>query len=198
MAQPQPTAQAYPDIRELQANPIVKRGKKKEKVTLALDLSSSCVGWAVGAGKRRHAQGKLVFKSTAEIGAKLAAFFAFLMSLILLYKPSALVIEKPLTRRGAVTARHNELLGIARLVWFHCTSQEILDSWIISSVTVKSVMGVKRGESHEENKKIMVHKINSLYGLNLKFDPNSKIKTDDDTADALAVLTTYWRRNAEG
>ena len=197
MAVKNPTSVATPTLESLRANPIVIRGKKRSRTILALDLSSSCVGWAVGSNKRRHSQGKLVFKSTAEIGAKLAAFFAFLVALLVLYKPVALVIEKPMARRGATTARHNELLGLARLAWFHCGKDEILDSWIISSVTVKSVMGVKRGENHEENKKIMVAKINALYSLNLKFDKNSKIKTDDDTADALAVLTTYWRRNVE-
>lgn len=196
-----PTATPIPSLAELQANPIVLKANKKKArgaVILALDLSSSCVGFAVGVGRRRHAQGKLVFKTTAEIGAKLGAFFAFLLALLALYKPERLVIEKPLTRRGATTARHNELLGVARLAWLEKTGEEILDSWIISSVTVKNVMGVERGGSHDENKKIMIRKINSLYGLSLKFDPNSKLKTDDDVADALAVLTTAWRRGGAG
>jgi hypothetical protein len=190
-----PVGTAIPSLAQLAACPIVRKHKDPGAVVLALDLSSSCVGWAVGIGRERHGQGKLVFRSTAETGAKLGAFFAFLLALLILFKPERLLIERPMMRRGATTTRHTELLGVARLAWLERTGGELLDTWIISAITVKNVMGVRHGRDHAENKKIMVQKINQLYGLNLKFDKNSKLKSDDDSADALAVWTTYVRRN---
>jgi hypothetical protein len=40
----------------------------------------------------------------------------------------------------------------------------------------------------------MVSRVNSLYGLTLQFDTGkSKRYNDDDIADAIAVLTTWWK-----
>ncbi len=190
-----PAGQCFPPLKEIQANPIVAIvGKDNPKIDLAFDLSSSCVGWAVGVDKELARYGKFVFKSTAEVGEKLVVFEEFLGTLILTMEPDRLLLERPMTRRANTTIRHTELVGIVRKVWRQMTDLEILDSWIISPITVKAAMNVKRGADHEQNKKIMVAKINDLYGLNLKFDKNSKLKTDDDTADAIAVMTTAWRR----
>lgn len=48
---------------------------------------------------------------------------------------------------------------------------------------------------HDDNKKIMVRRINSIYGLHLKFIKNkSKTHNDDDVADAIALLHSWWLR----
>lgn len=191
-----PAGTGYPSIAQIRANPIVDRKGNKRLTQLALDLSSSCVGWAVGANKKLERHGKLVFKSTAGTGEKLVSFEEYLEALIGTYWPATLLVEKPPSRMGDTTVRHAELLGITRKVWREITGSEIEKEWLIDPKVVKRVMNVKRGANHDENKKIMVNKINALYGLSFKFDKNSKIKTDDDTADAIAVLTTHWRRNA--
>lgn len=194
----QATGQSFPSIEQIKANPIPSVRGKRPTIELALDLSSSCIGWAVGADRKVARFGKFVFKSTAGIGEKLCALEEWLLALLLTFMPDRLLIEKVLSRRGNTTQRHAEVLGIVRKVWYEITATELLDSWLISSVTVKNIMKVKRGANHDQNKRIMVDKVNQLYSLGLRFDPNSKYKSDDDTADALAVLTTYWRKFARG
>jgi hypothetical protein len=57
-------------------------------------------------------------------------------------------------------------------------------------------MKVKKGMDHDDNKKIMVRRINSIYGLHLKFIKNkSKSHNDDDVADAIALLHSWWLRD---
>ena len=59
--------------------------------------------------------------------------------------------------------------------------------------TIKRALKVKKGKDHNGNKKIMVNRINSLYGLNLKYGKNKTKKyNDDDEADAIALLTAWW------
>jgi Holliday junction resolvasome RuvABC endonuclease subunit len=194
MAARSPAGRAIPSIEQIQSNPVIGRKGEKILTVLALDLSSSCVGWAVGANGKVARYGKLVFKSTAGPGEKLVSFADFLTVLVTQFWPEVIVIEKPLSRRASTTARHFELLGIVRHLWFTVTGMEIPEAWLISPMTIKSVMGVKRGANHSQNKQIMVAKVNSLYGLRLKYSPTSKLTTEDDIADAIAVLTTYYRK----
>jgi Holliday junction resolvasome RuvABC endonuclease subunit len=171
-------------------------GGKKASRELALDLSTRCVGWAVGERRDLLAYGKLVVKSTAEVGQRLDALEDALRELIRAVEPERLLLEKPLSRKGVVTMRHNEIVGIVRKVFFEETGGEILDSWIIAPASVKKSLGIERGGSHEENKRLGVERVNQLYGLGLRFHKSSKIETDDDTADAILVLSAYWQRNA--
>ena len=197
MAAVQPAGLGFPTLDQIRANPV--RGKKGQTPTnvLALDLSSTCVGWALGSDRKLARHGKLVFKSTAGVGEKLVSFHDYLGGLIDVYEPVLLLSERPLSRRGNTTGRHFELLGIARKLWRDVTGLEMEDEHLISARTVKNALGVKPGRNHDHNKQIMVEKINDLYGLRLKYDKNSKYKTDDDTADAIAVLTAYYRRHKE-
>lgn len=199
MGRKAPAGAGFPSIQEIRANPVVlPRTKKKPRVDLALDLSSSCVGWAVGVDRSLARWGKFVFKSTAGTGEKLVSFEEFFATLLEVFQPDRLLIERP-SSKGKTRERHTEIMGIIRKVWYEKTGKELLDSWLISPRTVKSVMQVQRGRNHAQNKEIMVKKINALFGsvLHLRFDPNSKYKSDDDIADAIAVLVTYWRRNAK-
>lgn len=199
MAARAPAGQCFPPLDELRANPLVKRvGEKKHVVEVALDLSSTCVGWAVGLNRTLARYGKFVFKSTAETGEKLVSFEEFLSALLEIYQPDRLLIERPMSRRAETTARHWELVGVSRTLWRHYSGGEVLKSWIISPKVVKDTMQVKKGGDHDDNKAIMVRKINSLYNLRLHYHKDSAYQSDDDTADAIAVLTTYWRRNARG
>ena len=190
-----PAGRGFPDIGAIRGNPIV--GKKGQQLLpdLALDLSSSCVGWACGAHKKLERYGKFAFKTTAGTGEKLVSFEEYLEALITTFMPSRLLVEKPSTK-GNTSIRHNELIGIVRKVWFEKTGLEIEDEWLIHPRTIKSLMKVPRGDNHDQNKVIMLNKINNLFSLNLKWDKNSKYKSDDDIADAIAVMEAFWRRSA--
>jgi Holliday junction resolvasome RuvABC endonuclease subunit len=185
----------YPTLAQLKANPI--RGPKGETplTDLALDLSSTCVGWAVSADRKLERYGKFVFRSTAGVGEKLTSFEKYLDGLIGTVWPERLLVERP-SAQGNTAIRHLELLGIVRKVWFARSGMEIEKEHLIHPKSVKAAMRVARGANHDQNKIIMLNKVNSLYSLSLKWDRNSKIKSDDDIADAIAVLTTFWRRNS--
>jgi Holliday junction resolvasome RuvABC endonuclease subunit len=198
VARVKPVGQSFPPLEKIRANPVVGRNKEKLLTHLALDLSSSCIGWAVGSAKDRKLQryGRFVFKTTAGVGSKLVALDEFLPALIDTFWPEVLLVEKPASRRGTTTLRHSEVLGIVRKVWAQRTGgADLEDAWLIPPSTIKKAMAVPPGENHDRNKIIMVNKINALYGTSFKFS-KSKLDSDDDTADAVAVLTTYWRRNA--
>lgn len=184
----------FPSIAEINGFRLPKKAKKKQTVDLALDISSSCVGWAAGIKPDPLKFGKFVFRSNADVGEKLLAFDEFLAVLFKSIQPDRLFVEKTLSRKGKTTERHLEILGIVRLVWREHSKQEILDSWLIPARTVKNILKVPRGQNHAENKLIMVNKMNDLYGLNLKYHKSSKYQSDDDVADALAVLSTAWRK----
>ena len=162
-------------------------------LTLTFDISSSCVGWAVGLGGLLVNYGKFVFKTTATLGEKIWAFSEFVDSLFATYKPVRVLLEEPLKR--AKVRVHFEFLGVLRLHHMLYMGEDIPKAHFISPTLVKTHMHVQRGQSHTDNKQIMVEKVNQVFGLNLKFHPNSSIHSDDDVADAIAVLVTWWRLN---
>lgn len=188
-----PSGQGFPSLKEVQGNPIRASKRKAVKVDLALDLSSSCVGWAAGAGRKLERYGKFVFVEGRGIGEKLVGFEEYFEVLLQVLAPNRLFIERPHTK-GATASRHNELLGIVRKVWYQFSETEVETGWIIAPRTIKSLLEVESGGNYDENKKIMVARINELYDLGLRWDRHSKYKSDDDVADAIAVLTASWRR----
>lgn len=190
-----PAGRGFPDIAAIKANPIRGNKGQQKDPDFALDLSSSCIGWACGIRPRLERFGKFVFKTTAGTGEKLVSFESYLEALLETYAPARLLVERP-NPKGNTAVRHNELLGIVRKVWFEYSELEIEDEWLLAARTVKAQMKVRPGSNHDENKIIMLNKINGLYRLGLRWDKNSKIKSDDDIADAIAVLTAFWRRSA--
>jgi RNase H-fold protein (predicted Holliday junction resolvase) len=195
-----PAGRGYPSLEEVRGCPVPKiAGTKGGKVVtiLAMDLSTSCIGWALGMDRKLALYGKFVFKKDASIGAKLSIFREYLEVLLDIYEPDRVLVEKPMSGRGTTTARHYELLGVVREALFSNLNKDFLDSWIISAKTVKGLMRVKPTGDHDLNKVAMCNKINELYGFDLVFDKNSKIKSGDDIADAIAVLTAYYRRGTK-
>jgi hypothetical protein len=197
-----PIGTAIPSLAELRANPFVLKAPRSARgarpanapVDLALDLSSTCVGWAAGPRDLPPRYGKFAFKGNAETGAKLVAFEEFLAGLVELYAPKRLFVEKPLSRHGPTTLRHQELLGITRFVWAVQTGGEILPSWIISAKTAKAHMQVEHSADYDVRKQNMVNRVNAVFGFGLKYHENSCYQSDDDSADAIAVLVTGQRR----
>ena len=78
-------------------------------------------------------------------------------------------------------------------MWYLYKGEHLTDDHTIDPRKVKKHLHVSPGKTHTENKRRMVDKINTLYGLNLAFHSNSAYKSDDDIADAIAVLATRWR-----
>jgi len=179
-----PTAQSFPSIEDLEVTHVDE---------MALDMSTRCVGWAVGVDRDLTLYGKYVFKSTAEISEKLLAFSLWLNDMLETFTPKRLLVERPLSRRATTTARHYELMGVVRTCWYSYSGKELAKAWIISPTTVKSKLGVERGGDHDANKQIMVDKVNRLFSLDLAYSPHSAYKSDDDIADAIGLLETYWR-----
>lgn len=193
MVSKMPAVAGFPTLGEIKGFRPPQKVKKRQTLDMGLDLSSSCVGWAFGIKPNPMYWGKLVFRTNAEVGEKLFAFDEFLGEMFKSLHPDRLFVEKVLTRKGKTTERHLEIMGIVRSVWREYSQEEILPSWIIPARTVKNALQVERGRDHDANKLIMVNKINDLYHLNLKFHNKSKYQSDDDTADALAILATAWK-----
>lgn len=116
---------------------------------------------------------------------------------MLAFDPDEIVAEKPVSRMGPTTARHYELLGVLRLLWWVHKKEGIPAENIIDVKTIKKVMGVRSGRNHDKNKEIMVDKINKLFGLNLRYQAGSsmeaKILSDDDIADSIAAGAAHER-----
>lgn len=162
---------------------------------LAFDISKKCVGWALGVDGELVNYGKFVFKTTTDLGERILSFWEFLEALVAAYSPDIIVLEEPL-RRAKVRV-HFEFLGVLRLLHMMHYGENIPDNRLISPTMVKKHLHVKRGKGHDENKRIMVDKINQMFSLSLNYHKHSAIEGDDDVADAIAVLVTWWRINGK-
>lgn len=188
---------AYPTIEELKANPIVPRAGEEPNIDMAFDLSSSAVGWAVAQNHVQVRRGKLVFHKSAGMGAKLRAFALFLQELFFIYLPTRIALEKPVMRHGSSTTLHNQMLAIVRLKAVEKGLGEIADENMIPPQTIKRCLKVEKGKDHADNKRRMVELINHKLGLHLKYHKSNKVETDDDIADACAVLEALWVLDVE-
>lgn len=187
-----PVGQAFPSIAEIRSCQIAQAvGEASGERTLAFDLSTGCVGWALGIDGGLTQYGKLIFKASASVGEKLAAWEEFASALIDTIRPDRIVLERPMSRSGAVTARHYELLGILRFAYRRSTGAEVGADCLIPARTAKLTVGVRKGGTYEDRKRYMVERINAITGLALKYDAKSKRVSDDDIADAIAILLTY-------
>lgn len=187
MGKIKPTATAYPaeDV-ILESAPSA----TDEEVILTFDLSTTKLGWALGVDRDLVMYGKYVFKGTASLGEKLLAFDGFLTTLFDAYKPTTIVVEEPVMRKA--TIRHFEVLGVLRRAWTAYRGEDIPEDNSISVNTIKKQMHMPQGKEID-NKAEMVKKMNTMYGLKLQYFGRRNQKSDDDIADAIAVLATYWR-----
>lgn len=187
----QPNALGYPVLNQILANPR-RKVNTDDRHKLAFDLSSSCVGWALLVNGQLEAYGKLVFKKAAPPGEKIIAFYNYSKAMIESFEVDTLVCEAPLSRMGATTKRHFELLGVLRYLWKEY-GREIEERELLDAREVKKAMQVKKAKGHEQNKRAMVEKINNLCGLHLNFHKTDKHISWDDAADAIAVAIAHER-----
>lgn len=167
-------------------------GGSNERI-LALDTSSVCIGWAVFDEGELIKSGRYRIDGTGH-GEKLVAFRGWLAKMLVEWKPAQLVYERPFAgrRRHAfgVLSLYVAVLAIAHWEFF---GTEIPDANSVPAREVKRRNKMRKGTSHDQNKKIGVLLANQLYGLSLKFKSNDKTKkvSEDDRADAI-LLGRAW------
>lgn len=167
---------------------------------LALDIAGRATGWAVGQGRTLLGYGKHVSNLRHGRAQRLSEFGAWLSILLVREKPDLVLIEKPyLGRNSNVLANLSKYIAVAEVEIFRALGENVDEDWFLDPRSVKKGLKLRRPTSkqsarlkHEENKVLMVNKINELYGLKLVYDANSKIKSDDDCADAIALLHFWW------
>lgn len=125
-----------------------------------------------------------------EHGEKLCNFLLFLYQLFQVMEPTDTVFEAPYAGRRRFTyGVLSKYVGLVELAHFHCLQREIPAENKVAAHAVKRIIGVPKGISHDENKRLMVAEMNRIYGLALKYKSNDRTKkvTEDDRADAIAV-----------
>jgi Holliday junction resolvasome RuvABC endonuclease subunit len=164
---------------------------------LALDVSGSCTGWAFGLYGKLEGYGKYIQKQTGSKGKRLAQFAEWLTSLLEAKKPTIILIEKPYRGRNSnVLANLSKFIAVVELCAYLTLDLELEDSWFLDPRFIKKQLKVPKGRDYDDNKKLMVNRINELFGLKLKYsNRKSKKLTDDDIADSIAILVAWWNQN---
>lgn len=163
---------------------------------LALDVSGSCTGWAFGLYGKLEGYGKYIQKQTGSKGKRLAQFAEWLTSLLEAKKPTIILIERPYRGRNSnVLANLSKFIAVVELCAYLTLDLGLEDSWFLDPRFIKKQMKVQKGQDYEDNKRLMVNKVNEMFGLKLKFSTKkSKKLTDDDIADAIAILVAWWNQ----
>lgn len=169
---------------------------------LALDTSSTCVGWAVFDEGEYYKSGRFV-QVGSDHGEKMHNFRLWLLQKFREFEPTQVAVEMPFMRYGRqkTFAILIQYIAVLREAHFSYFERELPPANCLSAKAIKDCIGVERGEDHEDNKRIMVKEINARYGLRLKYKENDKTKrvSQDDEADAIAVAETWmtkYRRHA--
>lgn len=162
-------------------------------VILTLDISSSATGWSVARDGKLEGWGKYIGKQNISKGQKLFEFSEWIESRLKEINPDIILIEKPFRgRNGNVFAYLSKFVAIVECAVYRIQRKELEEEWFLDPRLVKKLLKVKKGKDHDHNKKLMVGRINSLFGLHLKFVKNkSKKENDDDIADALALFYAW-------
>jgi hypothetical protein len=161
---------------------------------LALDVSSKCVGWAVFDGELPIAFGQQNVVGR-DHGEKLAWFIAWLMEQFDTHDVTDVCVEKPYPAREKYAfGVLQQYFGAVLCAHFMYFGYELPDANRVAASQVKHLNQMPHGGRYEENKANAVQLVNSLYQLQLKYDPADRAKavSQDDTADALLVGRAWW------
>jgi hypothetical protein len=164
---------------------------------LSFDVSGAATGWAYGFNGKLEDWGKFISKEHDPKGKRLADFAKWVCSILEAKKPTIVLVERPYRGRNSnVLVSLSKFIAIVEFCTYFTLELEIKGEWFIDPKVVKKTLKVPKGRDYDDNKRLMVKKINSLYNLNLKFnDKKSKSFNDDDTADAIGLLTAWWWKN---
>ena len=168
---------------------------------IALDVSGSSTGWAYGDGRELLEWGKFISNLRRSRGQRLHEFFEWLAELFTEYQPEVILVEKPfLGRNSNVLANLSKFVAMVEAQAYGSVGLALDPTWFVDPRQVKKLLKVKKSvvkkstkAKHDDNKQLMVRRINELYGLGLKYGKNkSKKYNDDDIADAIAVWHAWW------
>lgn len=186
-----------------------KKGAKRRRPTstiavpssiLGLDISSACVGWAYFQDGTPIAYGKYV-PTGEHHGEKLSHFREWLTEQLKGYQPDALLIEAPFAgRRRFAFGVLMMYCGVALQSHFEYFGVEQPPEHRVPAHLIKKLLRARKTSSYEQRKKNMVLAMNQRYGLSLRFKANDRTKkvSDDDTADALALVTAFLIHHVPG
>lgn len=156
---------------------------------LALDVSSSTVGWAFFRDGVPEQRGKF-HPEGATHDEKLHSFRLWLTSTFNTLRPTSMVIEDPYLGRN----KHAYVLlyYLAVFLDFHVEvfgrpTRSGIDR--IGPRVVKLLLKMPKLKDYNARKKQAVTLANSLYGLHLRYKANDRMKliSDDDVADAILL-----------
>lgn len=170
---------------------------------LAFDSSSRACGWSVFDDGKLITYGRFVQIGEGH-GARLMHFRQWLLTMFGHWQPTLVIYEAPYQGRmrhtygvlskyiGAIESAHYEYFG-----------GEVDETGIMPAHVIKKLIGAKKGEDHEANKRIVVLLINAAFGLSLKYKENDLTKkvSQDDDADAIALNWAWhlkYRQEREG
>lgn len=163
-------------------------------VTLGLDLSSVCVGYAVFEDLDLIEKNKYTHTGKHHCE-KLQTFYVWLEGLIRRINPTHVVIEMPHGgNAGKALLVLTMYVTVVYMVYYKIFKREFPDSCKMYPSSVKSLLKVQTTGNHEQNKQVMVDHINKLFGLSLRYDKNKK-NSDDDISDAIAVVVAWILRS---
>lgn len=165
------------------------------KGQLALDISGSCTGWSFAKDNKLISFGKHISDTKTNRGERLYEFGKWLETLLEELNPEIVLIERPfLGRNSKVLVNLSKFVAVAEYTAFKVLSLNIEPEWLIDPRSIKRALKIpkpKKNNRHE-HKRLMVKRINSLYGLRLKYGKNkSKKHNDDDIADAIGLWTCW-------
>lgn len=166
--------------------------------TIAFDVSGSCTGWCCGEDSTIVGWGKFISKLNRPRSQRLYDFYEWAFSLISEHNPDIVLIEKPyLGRNSNVLVSLSKFISALEIATFSACNLAMKDEWFLDPKFIKKTLELKKQSGSTEkkykaNKAAMVKKINSLYGIRLKYDGSKgKNYNDDDIADAIAVFTVW-------
>jgi Holliday junction resolvasome RuvABC endonuclease subunit len=168
---------------------------------LAFDVAGSATGWAFGVNRQLLNWGKYISNVRQSRGQRLYEFACWLDELLQKYQPDVVLIEKPfLGRNSNVLANLSRFTAIVEMQVYETLDLKLDSAWFIDPKVVKKLLKVKKSvrkrnmkEKHADNKRLMVQRINKLYGLKLRYKKGkSKKYNDDDIADSIALLHAWW------
>lgn len=167
--------------------------------TLALDLSSTCVGYAVFENLDLYKYGKFLQKGK-DHGEKFSHFAPWLLAIYELFQPDNVLVELPHGgNRGRAFEVLTQYVAVVLLTHFQFFQKELPDSHRLYPTTIKAQLKVVSAKDHDKNKAIMVERINGMFDLALYYSPyeKSKLKNDDDIADAIALGVAWLLRTGQ-
>jgi len=174
---------------------------------LAFDVAGEATGWSYAEGRTLKAYGKHISNIRKPKGERLYAFYVYIGSLLEKYTPDIILVERPyIGRNSGVLTNLSKFIAMIDLQAYSVLKIEIKPEWYIHSRAVKRIMDLKKlkGNNHttrdkyNHNKREMVRKVNKQFGLKLKFNANvSKRYNDDDIADSIGLLVTWWKMQGD-